>query len=214
MDNKLNEQNQTSNYVTLNGTVLNTPVINHTVYGENFYSFNLQVKRLSDAYDEIPVVLSERLINIEEITEGTRVEIIGQMRSYNSYSEEQQKNKLILMVFVKDIKLENEEVEEVNDIELNGFICKPPMYRRTPFGREICDILVAVNRNYNKSDYIPCICWGRNARYAEGLEVGSNIKLNGRIQSRTYQKKVDEEKYEEKIAYEVSVFKLENIVEN
>ncbi len=204
--------NETNNNVTISGEVVDTPVISHNVYGEDFYSFNIKVKRLSDAYDEIPILISERLVTINSLQPGTYIKLVGQIRSYNSYSKEENKNKLVLTIFSKHIELISEEdiqVNDINEIELNGFICKAPIYRTTPFGREICDMLVAVNRNYNKSDYIPCISWGRNAKFAGTFSVGDNIKLVGRIQSRKYQKKLSETDVMEKTAYEISINKME-----
>jgi primosomal replication protein N len=144
---------------------------------------------------------------------GKHIEVLGQFRSYNSYHNEG--NRLILTVFARDINFLDDDavVKNPNQIFLNGYVCKKPIYRTTPFGREITDILLAVNRPYNKSDYIPCIAWGRNARYSESLEIGHNIKVWGRIQSREYQKKVNETEFEKRVAYEVSVSKLEYLEE-
>ncbi len=200
------------NITEISGVIVKEPKISHNVYGENFYSFTVEIKRLSDSYDEIPVLVSERLVDIDSLHLDTYVKLTGQLRSYNNYSKEENKNKLVLTVFAKAVEIfdyeENIEMD-INEIQLNGFICKKPIYRSTPFGREICDMLLAVNRNYNKSDYIPCISWGRNARYAGNFEVGDNVKLFGRIQSRTYQKKVSETDVIEKVAYEVSINKIE-----
>ena len=166
-------------------------------------------KRLSDTYDTLPVTVSERLLIDVEAKSGQFISVTGQLRSYNSYSEG--KTHLILTVFAKDIKIINEPANDINNIRLDGFICKPPVYRTTPFNREIADILLAVNRAYKKSDYIPIICWGRNAKYASTLEVGSNISVTGRMQSRIYHKKLSETETIEKTAYEVSVSKIELI---
>ena len=198
-----------NNVITLVGKIVSDRRFSHEVYGEGFYTFDLDVPRLSDNSDIIPVTVSERILT-EEYQVGTKVKIDGQFRSYNNYENE--KNKLVLTVFVKDIQLFEEKEEEKinpNEIILNGFICKKPIYRTTPFGREISDILLAVNRAYNKSDYIPCIAWGRNARYCQNLEVGENIKLWGRIQSRQYEKKFEDGTSEIRRAYEVSVCKME-----
>ena len=184
----------------------------HEIYGEAFYSFTLKVMRLSDMCDYINVTVSERLISNMELRDGSMVCVNGQFRSYNNYCETG--NRLILTVFARDIKEVDEENDEdinsnPNQIYLNGFLCKPPVYRTTPFGREITDLLIAVNRAYNKSDYIPCIAWGRNARYSSSLSVGDNIKIWGRIQSREYQKKISEDETITKTAYEISVSKME-----
>ena len=196
-----------NNTVLITGTVAEGCVFSHEVYGESFYMFRISSDRLSDKADILPVTISERLIDKELLQVGTKVEVTGQLRSYNNYNSK--KNRLILTIFAREISLlEEEDIKMENQIFLNGFICKAPIYRKTPFGREISDILVAVNRAYNKSDYIPCIAWGRNARYMANLEVGANIRVWGRVQSRIYQKRVGEE-VEERVAYEVSVSKIE-----
>ncbi len=198
-----------NNVVTVSGRIISNAEFSHEVYGEGFYSFLLEVPRLSKTFDRIPVTISERLIQKEELEIGKHVKIDGQFRSYNSYSNEG--NRLILTVFAREIEFLEEDtvIKNPNQIFLNGFICKKPIYRTTPFGREITDILLAVNRPYNKSDYIPCIAWGRNARYSETLEVGDNIKIWGRIQSREYQKKYENGEVVTKTAYEVSISKME-----
>ena len=213
-----------NNYLTLVGKVTGEKKFSHEIYGERFYIFNLEIPRLSGVADIIPITISERLINEDTLAEGQKLLVKGQFRSYNSYESE--KNRLILTVFAKDIKVisEEEQSEEenemtkkdvvTNEVVLIGYICKKPIYRQTPFGREIADILLAVNRAYNKSDYIPCIAWGRNARFCQNLEVGSQIKLVGRVQSRTYEKKHEDGSVETRVAYEVSVGSLEVIEEN
>ena len=177
----------------------------HAVLGESFYKVKVRSERLSENEDEIIVTLSERLIVDMELDIGVRVEITGQFRSYNNYSGEG--SRLILTLFAKEICFTDDDCD--NEIYLNGYICKPAIFRTTPFGREIADILLAVNRAYGKSDYIPCIAWGRNAKFSESLPVGSNIRVWGRMQSRKYQKKLEDETTIEKTAYEVSVSKLE-----
>ena len=213
-----------NNYLTLVGKVTGEKKFSHEIYGERFYIFNLEIPRLSGVADIIPITISERLINEDTLAEGQKLLVKGQFRSYNSYESE--KNRLILTVFAKDIKVisEEEQSEEenemtkkdvvTNEVVLIGYICKKPIYRQTPFGREIADILLAVNRAYNKSDYIPCIAWGRNARFCQNLEVGSQIKLVGRVQSRTYEKKYEDGRVETRVAYEVSIGSLEVIEEN
>ncbi len=198
-----------NNMATISGKVVSNVEFSHEVYGEGFYYFLLDVPRLSDSSDRIPVTISERLASKDRLTVGTIIEVEGQFRSYNSYNSEG--NKLLLTVFARDIIfLEDEKkIKNPNQIYLNGFICKKPIYRTTPFGREITDILLAVNRPYNKSDYIPCIAWGRNARFSEKLIVGDNIKIWGRIQSRAYQKKLETGEVINKVAYEVSISKME-----
>ena len=213
-----------NNYLTLVGKVTGEKKFSHEIYGERFYIFNLEIPRLSGVEDIIPITISERLINEDTLQKGKKLLVKGQFRSYNSY--EREKNRLILTVFAKDVRVisEEEQSEEENEIAkkdivtnevvLVGYICKKPIYRQTPFGREIADILLAVNRAYNKSDYIPCIAWGRNARFCQNLEVGSQIKLVGRVQSRTYEKKHEDGSVETRVAYEVSVGSLEVIEEN
>ena len=198
-----------NNIVVIVGKVVSGLDFSHEVYEEKFYTFMLEVPRLSDTTDIIKVTISEKFLSNMELIIGTAVLIKGQFRSYNNFTNVG--NKLILTVFVKSIEKVSESQIELNEnsIYLNGYICKQPVYRITPFGREIADILLAVNRSYNKSDYIPCIAWGRNAKYAENLEVGNNVIIRGRIQSRDYQKKISETEVENKTAYEVSVSKLE-----
>lgn len=177
----------------------------HESYGECFYSFKLKIPRLSDSADIITVTASERILCDEDYSTGDRIKVEGQFRSYNNYSETG--NRLILTLFAKT--MQHAETERFqNEIELNGFLCKPPVYRTTPFGREITDMLLAVNRTHNKSDYIPCIAWGRNAKFAQKLNVGDNILVTGRMQSREYQKKTEDDIIT-KTAYEISVSKIE-----
>lgn len=198
-----------NNMATISGKVITNVEFSHEVYGEGFYYFMLEVPRLSESSDKIPVTISERLTNKDKLEIGTIIEVEGQFRSYNSYNNEG--NRLLLTVFARDITFLDDEktIKNPNQIYLNGFICKRPIYRTTPFGREITDILLAVNRPYNKSDYIPCIAWGRNARFSEKLSVGDNIKIWGRIQSRSYQKKFETGEIITKVAYEVSISKME-----
>ncbi|MCI5479741.1 MAG: single-stranded DNA-binding protein, partial [Lachnospiraceae bacterium] len=196
-----------NNQVIMAGEVVSEFVFSHEVFGEGFYMLDIRVKRLSSSYDIIPLMISERLIDVSQDYRGETIQVAGQFRSYNRHEEK--KNRLVLSVFVRELEFAEEEIENsrTNQIFLEGYICKSPVYRKTPLGREIADLLVAVNRPYGKSDYIPCICWGRNARYASGFEVGSHIELWGRIQSREYTKKISEEEVEKRTAYEVSVSK-------
>lgn len=203
-----------TNIVRIVGLVKSEKKFSHEMYGEKFYNIYLEVPRLSESVDILPVTISERLLVSIDINPGDYVIIEGQLRSYNRYIDSV--NKLVLTVFAREIYLPSEEnLEEFfrkpNEIFLDGYICKKPIYRITPFGREITDLLVAVNRAYNKSDYIPAIAWGRNARFCENLIVGDHIKIWGRIQSRRYQKKLPSGDVETKIAYEVSITKLEYI---
>ena len=200
-----------NNQVIMAGEIVSEFVFSHEVFGEGFYMLEISVRRLSNSYDVIPLMISERLIDVTQDYRGETIAVSGQFRSYNRHEEK--KNRLVLSVFVRELEFAEEEPESsrTNLIFLEGYICKMPVYRKTPLGREIADLLVAVNRPYGKSDYIPCICWGRNARYASGFEVGAHIQLWGRIQSREYTKKISEEEIERRIAYEVSVSKLEFI---
>ncbi len=194
-----------NNKVFLSGKIVSEPVFSHEMMGEGFYDFSVAIKRLSGQEDIIPATISERLMSGCDFGVGAEIGAIGQFRSYNKLVGE--KSKLVLRVFIRE--LAPPDSDNPNTIELEGFICKPPVYRQTPFKREIADMLIAVNRAYNKSDYIPAIAWGRNARYASGFEVGSKVRLTGRIQSRIYQKQVEEGVVEERTAYEVSISKLE-----
>ena len=194
----------TNNKVFLMGEVCTSPTFSHEMFGEGFYDFSLSVKRLSGQYDIIPITASERLLK-DNIAVGNLIGLYGQFRSYNKLIDG--KSKLMLTVFVKDFIPYDETEENPNLVEIVGYLCKPPIYRTTPFNREICDLLLAVNRSYNKSDYIPCIAWGRNARYAQNIEVGKQITVSGRIQSREYIKKIGEES-ETRVAYELSVSKI------
>lgn len=198
-----------NNQVNIYGEVVSEFTYSHEVYGEGFYMVQLSVKRLSRVYDNIPLMISERLVDVTKDYRGCFMEVSGQFRSYNRH--EANHNRLVLSVFVRDLHIDETEQdsEKPNYIFLDGYLCKPPVYRKTPLGREIADLLMAVNRPYGKSDYIPCICWGRNARYADGFEVGEHVQLWGRIQSREYQKQIAEEQYETRVAYEISVSKLE-----
>lgn len=196
-----------NNKIYLEGKVVSELEYSHEMYGEGFYTFGLEVQRLSDSVDLLNVTISERLLAGFDISIGKDVIVEGQLRSYNKFIEGS--NKLILTVFARNIEPCIERSKNPNEIFLDGYICKEPVYRTTPFGREIADVLLAVNRAYNKSDYIPTIAWGRNSRFCKTLEVGDNIKVWGRLQSREYQKKVSETEVVKKIAYEVSISKME-----
>lgn len=210
-----------NNYLTLVGKVTGEKRYSHEIYGEKFYIFDLSIPRLSGNADIIPITVSERIVNDNMLAIGKKLLVKGQFRSYNSYENE--RNRLILTVFAKDIVEleENEEENELakkdqvtNEVVLIGYICKKPIYRQTPFGREIADVLLAVNRAYNKSDYIPTIAWGRNARFCQNLEVGTKVKLVGRVQSRMYEKKHEDGTVENRVAYEVSIGSLEIVDED
>ena len=205
MADKIIENNQ----VSIMGKIASGFTFSHQVYGEGFYLTDLLVKRLSDQEDRIQLMVSERLVDVTQDYEGEYIMVQGQFRSYNRHEEK--KNRLVLSVFVRELSFVEEADDSIksNQIFLDGYICKPPVYRKTPLGREIADLLLAVNRPYGKSDYIPCICWGRNARYASAFEVGGHVLIWGRIQSREYIKKLNESETEKRTAYEVSVSKLE-----
>ena len=199
-----------NNHAEVLGIVDSEPKFSHEIYGEKFYIFTLNIPRLSGTSDKVKIMVSDRLLADMEILTGDVIEVEGQFRSYNDY--ENGDNRLVLTVFAKDIRKSDEDKEKnPNSLYLNGFICKEPVYRTTPFGREITDLLLAVNRSYNKSDYIPVIAWGRNARYCKNINIGDNIKIWGRIQSRIYQKHISEEEVIEKTAYEVSVSRMEMV---
>lgn len=206
----MHSDNLSNNLVALTGRIISEPEFSHEVFGEEFYIVNLEVPRLSQAHDILPVTVSERIMDRSAFICGNYINISGQIRSYNNYVESEGRNRLILTVFTRDYQIFDEAPSRgINEVFLNGFICKPPMYRTTPFGREIADLLVAVNRSYNKSDYVPCITWGRNARFCGKLDVSDNLKLWGRLQSRVYQKKYDDGTITDRVAYEVSVSKIE-----
>ena len=197
-----------TNQAIVAGEVISDFQFSHEIFGEGFYKLRIKVKRLSDAFDEIPLLVSDRLVDVNQNCIGKKLEAKGQFRSYNKHENE--KNHLILSLFVRELEwIDSYENHKPNYIMLDGYICKEPIYRMTPLGREICDILLAVNRAYGKSDYIPCICWGRNARSAGNLEIGAHIQVLGRIQSRKYQKKIGENEVISRTAYEISVNKLE-----
>lgn len=209
MENAINNNN-----ITLAGVVEKEPEYSHEVLGEGFYVFMLKCSRTSGNKDTLPVMISDRLTDIREIKVGQVVTVSGQIRSFNRHIDDV-KSKLILSAFARELKILTQDAtelsfeEDINTVILDGFVCKPPIYRCTPKGREIADILVAVNRPYGKSDYIPCIAWGRNARFAGGLEVGEHIRIQGRFQSREYAKKISDNEIETRVAYEVSVSRID-----
>ncbi len=209
MADKIFENNQ----VSIVGEIVSDFRFSHEVYGEGFYFVDISVNRLSNIVDYIPVMISERLIDVEENYIGQYLYVTGQFRSFNRHEEK--KNRLVLSVFAREVEFMDGPEEDIksNQIFLDGYICKEPIYRKTPLGREIADLLIAVNRSYGKSDYIPCICWGRNARFASNFDVGGHVQVWGRIQSREYVKKISEEETEKRIAYEVSVSKVEFLEE-
>ena len=210
----MNTNYSENNHLVLRGKIVSDKSYSHEIYGEKFYVFNLEVIRLSSTVDIIPITISERLLTGLDLEIGKKVVVEGQFRSYNNYENE--RNRLILTVFAKEISEvegEDDKEEVTNEVTLVGYVCKKPIYRQTPFGREIADVLLAVNRAYNKSDYIPSIAWGRNARFCQNMEVGTEVKITGRVQSRTYEKKYEDGKVETRVAYEVSIASMEVVDE-
>ena len=201
----MNNLTEKNNKVFISGEIVTDAEFSHEVYGEGFYEMNVLVKRLSGQGDILPVTVSERLIAGGDLKVGATINALGQFRSYNKLVDG--KSKLMLTVFVREL-IDDMPIRNPNSIVLSGYVCKPPIYRTTPFNREIADILIAVNRSYNKSDYIPCIAWGRNARFAKNLAVGEKIAISGRIQSREYQKRIADDDIKTLTAYEVSISKL------
>lgn len=200
----MNSNTEKNNKVYVYGKIISEATFSHEVFGEGFYEFFVEVKRLSGQADILPVTISERLMG-EGTKPGEYLCALGQFRSYNKI--ENGRSRLMLTVFVREV-LDVQPCKNPNSIVLSGYICKPPVYRTTPFNREIADLLIAVNRSYNKSDYIPAIAWGRNARFVRNLTVGDKVALSGRIQSREYQKKQADESFVTMTAYEVSISKL------
>jgi len=195
---------ENNNIVRVSGEVTKEPIFSHEIFGEGFYEFSIKIKRLSDIYDVVPVTISERLLQDKALVVGKKVHFLGQYRSYNKLVDN--KSKLLLTIFVREFL--DDDCDDENSVDIVGYVCKEPIYRTTPFNREICDVLLAVNRSYNKSDYIPCIAWGRNARYVKGFNIGDKVRVSGRIQSRVYQKRLDDGTIETKTAYEVSLSKV------
>lgn len=199
-----------NNKISLVGEVISAPKLSHETHNEKFYTVKVDVKRLSGDIDTLEIIISEKLYDIEKIELGIRYYIEGEIRSYNYYVSETERRKLVINIFAKNLSIAEETDDEcLNNFELVGHICKKPIYRKTPFDREISDILLAVNRLYGKSDYLPCIAWGRNAKFASTLEIGDKIKITGRMQSRQYTKKINDNEEEKKIAYEMSIITLE-----
>ena len=203
-----------TNIVNLRGELDDNLEFSHEIFGEKFYNTKIKINRLSDSYDVLPITVSDRLLQDIDFENNKFVSVVGQLRSYNKNINN--KNRLVLTVFAREIKqLESvEDSKDPNSIFLDGYICKSPVYRKTPLGREITDLLVAINRPYNKSDYIPSIVWGRNAKFAKSLKIGDRIQMWGRVQSREYEKKIDDGQVLKKVAYEVSISKIKKTSEN
>lgn len=206
-----------NNKIELCGVIASTLELNHKTYGENFYGFRLSCSRKSTEKDMLPIIVSDRLVEIKDLQVDKRISVKGQVRTFNKHISDD-KRKLLIMVFARDVREVEEESESApefnNNVKLSGYICKPPVYRVTPKGREIADVLIAVNRTYGKSDYIPCITWGRNARYTGNLDVGTRVDVEGRLQSREYTKKLDDGTEEIRTAYEISVSRIEESEED
>ena len=196
-----------NNKLEIIGEIISEPTFSHKSHGEEFMGFQIKSPRLSESHDTLEVIAEKNII--EEFEKGDIIHIDGEFRSFNNYSGKG--NRLVLTIFAHDIDYASKEesMSSINNLELNAFLCKKPIFRKTPFGREITDLLLAVNRRFNKSDYIPAICWGRNARSAAKLVVGDNVKTQGRVQSRNYKKKIDEDTYEDRVAYEYSISNIE-----
>lgn len=201
------ESYQETNVIELAGTLISSPEYSHKSYGEIFYGMTMAIERKSGYCDKIPIIVSERLIWDAELLEGAPIYISGQVRTYNEIIEG--RNKLNIVAFAREFVPIEEELVDSNKVYLEGYLCKQPIRRASPLGREICDIMLAVNRMYNKSDYIPCIAWGRNAVYAGGLCIGSKIIVNGRMQSREYKKRLEDGGLIVRTAYEVSIINIE-----
>lgn len=204
----MNYEQLNNNIVSLSGEIVNDPKYSHEMFNEGFYEFNLKVMRLSDAFDIIPVTVSERLLQEYDLKKGKMMSGKGQFRSFNKMEDE--KSRLMLTMFIREIEPYDPN-KNPNQIDIVGYVCKDPVFRTTPFKREICDVLLAVNRNYNKSDYLPCIAWGRNARFVKNLNVGDKIVASGRIQSREYEKKLENGEVQKRTAYEVSLAKVSTV---
>ena len=201
-----------TNVVYLRGELDSNMEFSHEIFGEKFYNAKIKIDRLSDSSDTLPLTISERLLEEIDTNRNNNVNIVGQLSSYNNNIDS--KNRLVLTIFVREIKECQEENKDPNSIFLDGYICKQPVYRKTPLGREITDLLVAINRPYNKSDYIPSIVWGRNAKFSKTLKVGDRIQMWGRVQSREYEKKLENGESIKKVAYEVSISKIKKLSEN
>ena len=201
-----------TNIVYLRGEIDSNMEFSHEIFGEKFFNIKIKINRLSESYDTLPLTVSERLLQEIDMDNNNKVNVVGQLRSYNKNIDN--KNRLVLTVFVREINESEDENKDPNSIFLDGYICKEPVYRKTPLGREITDLLIAINRPYNKSDYIPSIVWGRNAKFAKTLKVGDRIQMWGRVQSREYDKKLENGQSIKKVAYEVSISKIKKLSEN
>lgn len=190
---------QTANHIALVGSLASAPQYSHSNHGRRFFSFELEVVRLSNAVDRLPILVPETLLSQTELTGGSALSITGQIRSFNNRQEIGRR--LIISVLAEAIEIVSTPHD--NRVTLAGVICKEPVYRRTPLGREICDIMLAVNRPYHRADYLPCILWGSCAQRTARYPVGTPLSLTGRLQSRSYIKLIDGVP-EERTAYEIS----------
>ena len=194
----------TNNQITLRGTLAGLPAFSHENHGRKFYRFFLEVPRLSSAVDILPVVAEERILNEMDLSGGEMLTVTGQVRTHNSRMDGVRR----LLIFVYALRIDAEDGEPINDVILEGLICKEPVYRRTPLGREICDMMLAVPRGFSRADYLPCILWGRTAQEMADLSIRDGVRIIGRLQSRVYTK-VTEEGVQERTAYEISALTAE-----
>ena len=190
---------QSINAITLRGMLRNLPEFSHENHGKNFYRFSLEVPRLSGTVDVLPVITNEALLNELDLSGGSMLTVCGQVRSHNIRENGIRR----LMIFVFATGIVAEEGDPINEVTVSGPLCKEPIYRRTPLGREICDVMLAVPRIFRRADYLPCILWGRTAQELSECHVRDRVQIFGRLQSRPYTK-LTEEGPVERIAYEIS----------
>lgn len=193
------------NHIRLCGTMDTPPVFSHENHGRRFYGFFLSVERLSGTLDRLRVLVDLELLNEADCAWGERVAVTGQVRSFNQITETGRH--LVISVYAESLELTDEAPDD--QVTLTGTLCRDPVYRRTPLGREICDGMLAVNRTYRRTDYLPCIFWGRTARQIAGLTTGARITLTGRLQSREYTKVLPDGETETRTAYEISAVTAE-----
>lgn len=196
-----------NNTITLRGSLLALPKLSHSNHGKSFYRFTLEVPRLSGTVDLLPVVAEESLVQAIDPTAGDMLTVVGQVRSYNQRSEDGRH--LLIFVFASNIIVE--DGEPINDVHLEGLLCREPTFRRTPLGREICDAMLAVPRAFHRADYLPCILWGRTAQIISGCHTRDTLSIHGRLQSRIYTK-LTADGAEDRTAYEISALSAEQIL--
>lgn len=196
----------TANHITLRGSLLSMPLFSHENHGRRFFRFYLEVPRLSGAVDVLPVIAREDVLNAMELSDGEMLTVTGQVRSHNV--REDSRRRLLIFVFANLIVCE--DGESLNDVVLEGPLCREPTYRKTPLGREICDVMLAVPRAFRRADYLPCILWGRTALECAQFHTRDILRITGRLQSRTYTK-VLESGSEERTAYEISALTAQRV---